>query len=68
MISATGWTVQEVDATPWPDLLDLLDYLDNNPPLHVMIRGFLGIKGRTKAPTEPQSVTMDQVLAAINGK
>ena len=26
VITQTGWTFPELDATPWPDLLDLLDY------------------------------------------
>jgi len=32
-----------LDATPWPEVQDLLDYWVDYPPLHLMVRAYLGI-------------------------
>lgn len=38
VILATGWTVPEIEACPWPDFAILLKYMKKNPPLYKMFR------------------------------
>jgi len=44
LVTTTGWTIPELNATPWPDVADLLDYWQGNPPLHRMVAAYLGIE------------------------
>lgn len=44
IVTVTGWTIPALDATPWPDVADLLDYWAVNPPLHLMVKTYLGIQ------------------------
>ena len=55
IVTVTGWTIRELDATPWPDVMDLLDYWTANPPLHLMVKGYLGIK----EPEDDEHKVMD---------
>ena len=43
-VTVTGWTIPQLNATPWPDTQDLLDYWFDNPPLHLMVKAYLGIE------------------------
>jgi hypothetical protein len=55
-----------VSATPWPDVLDLLDYWKVSPPVHVLVRAYMGggkdEKAKAKTPT-----TEAELAAAIVG-
>jgi hypothetical protein len=56
----------QVDATPWPDVLDLLDYWADNPPVHQLLKGFMGIKGRKKkAKAEPATKAIQSDMQSI---
>ena len=63
LVTATGWTIRELDATPWPDVLDLLDYWSECPPLHLMVKAYLGIK----APKEEKTMTTDEFMQGLKG-
>jgi len=54
--TGTGWSVQAIDATPWPDLQDLLCYWGHHPPVHVLLRNFLRSEDRSTGhiPTEDE--------------
>jgi hypothetical protein len=41
---ATGWTIQQIEVTPWPSVLDLLSYWQENPPLHILVQAFFDKK------------------------
>ena len=43
-VTATGWTLPQLEAIPWPEALDLLDYWSRNPPIHMAVQGMLGIE------------------------
>ena len=52
--------MRELEATPGPDVLDLLNYWDTYPPVHILVRGFFESKtGKGHIPTE------DELQAAI---
>lgn len=53
-----------IDGTPWPDVLDLLSYWRVSPPVHVLVRAYMGI-GKTEKPMEEP--TEDALLAAMTG-
>ena len=59
--------MRELDTTPWPEVQDLLDYWQENPPLHVMVRAYLGIE----PPDQEDAVAMTpeqlQSWMATNG-
>ncbi len=63
LISGTGWTFQELDASPWPDVLDLLEYWRTSPPVHVLVRAYLGYE----VPEEVQPMTDAEVQAWFQG-
>jgi hypothetical protein len=44
LVAATQWTVDECDRTPFPFVLDYLDYCQEFPPVHLLVRGFVGYK------------------------
>jgi len=35
-----------VDITPWPTMLELLDYWQDWPPVHILVAQFVGHKPR----------------------
>ena len=37
-MTGTGWTLQQLEATPWPDVLELLAYWREWPPVHVLVK------------------------------
>ena len=61
LVTATGWTVAELDRTPWPDVMDLLDYWAECPPLHLMVRAYMGYKSPKKAPAMTASEFMQEL-------
>jgi len=65
IVSATGWTIRELDETPWPDALDLLDYWLDCPPVHLMVKDYMGIKDHKDEA--PVSVTPEQFMAMARG-
>lgn len=72
IITGAGWTAAEVDATPWPDVLDLLGYWKHHPPVHVLARSFFaGGSGKGSARGSLSqgidNATPEQLAAAIAG-
>ena len=53
-MTATGWTVQQLEATPWPDISDLRKYWQNHPPVHVLVAAFFEKKDTARTPTEDE--------------
>jgi hypothetical protein len=48
----------------------IIDYLSENPPLHLMIKSFLGYEGKTAAVEESREATdaeAAQFFRAVNG-
>jgi len=61
VITATGWTVQQLEATPWPDVLELMHYWVAFPPIHILVK-----KGFFKEADQPRTITNpDELQAAI---
>jgi len=50
-----------LDEAPWPDVLDLLDYWEFNPPVHRMVAAFMGIEA--DSPEEPQAMESNDLQA-----
>jgi hypothetical protein len=64
LITGTGWTARIVDSTPWPDVLDLLGYWKVSPPVHVLVRAYMG-GGKSEQSITPTSEA--ELAAAIAG-
>jgi len=61
LITGTGWTLRELESTPWPDCLELMSYWKHHPPVHVLVRGFFEIED-----DEPGNIpTEDELEAGI---
>jgi hypothetical protein len=67
IITATGWTPRQVDATPWPDVLDLLSYWRHHPPIHILAHGFLGGGSKGSKGDAIDNATPEQLAAGIAG-
>lgn len=65
MVACTGWTwdyvEQELDV---PRLTALTTYWRNNPPLHVMVAAYLGIKPKA-TPKENDPAEIDAFVSAL---
>lgn len=44
-MTVCGFTAAEIDALPFPDWLDLRRYWRKNPPVHLLVKWFVGYKG-----------------------
>jgi hypothetical protein len=51
---STGWTIQEIDNTPWPDMIDLLRYLKLNPPMYLQYKWVHFESDKGHKPTESE--------------
>ena len=43
-MTGCGYTPAEIDALPFPAYLDLLTYWRRNPPVHLLLKWFVGHK------------------------
>lgn len=60
ILTGTGWTVRELEETPWPQVTELLAYWKTFPPVHILVGNFFEKKeGAWKKPTEDD---LDQVV------
>jgi hypothetical protein len=48
----TQWTLEYIDALPFPDVIDLFTYWLDCPPTHLLLRGFVGYNPPSTEPTE----------------
>jgi hypothetical protein len=66
---ATGWTFEQVGELTLLDLADLRRYWASHPPLHLMARAYLGIKGESPAPGAVESpkhyTTAEELLGIV---
>ena len=44
ILTVQGWLPHELDTCPWPTVLDLLDYWYDNPPVHLLVKAYMGIE------------------------
>jgi len=65
IITTTGWTFQQIEDTPWPVLLDLLDYWKENPPQHLLMKKLVGLPTGS-APRKFEPTPPDAVKAMVN--
>jgi hypothetical protein len=59
----------ELDEVPFPKVLELVEYWRDNPPVHQMVRAYLGIGKQDSAPPA-ESVPLNELggtLAAYYG-
>ncbi len=66
-VTATGWTLPELEAIPWPEALDLLDYWAHNPPIHMAVQGMLGIEHEEPGQEAHQVMSEAELDAWIRG-
>jgi hypothetical protein len=48
MVTATGWTLPQVDRTPLPEVWELFEFWNEWPPAHVLLRGFTGYEPKMR--------------------
>lgn len=65
VVTATGWTIQQLDATPWPAVMDLIDYWADNPPVHRLVAAYLGVKPKRKRKKPQEQPTDLQALVNL---
>lgn len=60
-----------LNGTPWPDVLELLAYWKENPPLHLLLKGFMGIETKKEGKAEelPTQTPEDlrRIAQMVNG-
>lgn len=62
--ACTGWTWDYVlEHVDLPRLESLNAYWRDYPPLHVMVRDYLGIKPKTKQQADPQAEAQPDLMA-----
>jgi hypothetical protein len=47
---AFGWTLEYIDNLPWPDVAAMMEFFLEEPPVHMLVAGFLGYKARGQKP------------------
>jgi hypothetical protein len=69
----TGWKFEYIDDLPFPDVMELLEYWLENPPMHLLHKWFVGYKHRGRKggrlneferaalPSESQVIPASQV-------
>ncbi len=50
-----------MDATPWPEIADLLDYWFESPPVHLLVKAYMEYEA--KDPDETRPMTEDELRA-----
>ena len=66
MVTATGWTFEQVDEMTLTQLNDLLEYWTDSPPLHVMVAAYFGLKpnaSATKSRDQFKPATREEIEA-----
>lgn len=54
IITVTGWTWETVDSLTLPQATELTDYWADFPPLHLMVKNYMGIESKGKAKPKTQ--------------
>lgn len=71
MITATGWTWDQVDSLTWPQVLELLTYWKQQPPTHVLVKAFFMGDKEESRPSEGEDgwtlEKMDELMALFGG-
>ena len=62
-VTAAGWTVQQLDDTPWPRVMSIRDYWGENPPLHLLVKAYMGIKSKKETP----AMTASEFMQGLKG-
>lgn len=71
LITVTGWTWEYIDMNmTLPRLYSLTQYWRDNPPLHILIGAFLGVKpsGKSLKNKEPDLAELIAELGMSNPK
>jgi hypothetical protein len=66
LITVTGWTIDEVEEMSFSDAIGLFDYWSDYPPVHLLVRNFLGYKPRAEAKHDAMEI--GQAMRAITGR
>ncbi len=57
-MTATGYTLDEADAMPFPKVVELFRYWLECPPAHLLLKGFVGYKGSRKELNEHERAAL----------
>lgn len=66
-MTGTGWTPQQLDAAPWPDVVDLLKFWRSNPPLHVNLQRLANAFLQEETPQADPAPPTEAELHSIAG-
>jgi len=67
IITATGWRVCDVDEITLHDWARLNGYWLENPPVHLMLKSFLGVKKRSKGDAPANRTLSEADITALGG-
>lgn len=63
IVTTTGWTIRELDDTPWPEIADLLDYWHESPPVHLLMKA--DMKYEPQEPEEARPMNPEELRAWV---
>lgn len=68
VVASTGWSIESVEAKTLPELKPLLEYWNENPPLHLLIKAFMGFEGKGERLDDGDSPEADQYLNRVSSE
>jgi len=69
VITGTHWTVQQLEATDYAVVMDIVKHWEEWPPIHILARSFFGNEGgkKRRSTSRGRELTLDE-LKAIAGE
>ncbi|MCL2658775.1 MAG: hypothetical protein FWD62_15470 [Betaproteobacteria bacterium] len=64
VITVTGWRWSDLDAMTLPQVQALLNYWRESPPIHVLLKHFMGVKNEPRDEAE-EALEAEQYLNRI---
>jgi hypothetical protein len=65
LVSAASWTFAECGQTPFPFVLKFIDHCQEYPPVHLLLRGFVGYKPPPRFNREGEDSTEEEKRALV---
>jgi hypothetical protein len=59
-MTAMGWKLEDIEEMPFADIVQLFEYWAEYPPLHLMVRTYMGYKS---VPKEDQPKEKPHIVA-----
>lgn len=68
LVTVTGWTYDYIEESmTLPRFHELADYWQGNPPLHLMVKSYLGIETKSKPKPEVEEAAKAEFFGLFSG-